>query len=282
MINLHHELVMLARNTQSHVQSSSNYQVLNKKLSKVIASAYDTTSSPTFLLTDNITFSLPYYDMGNINTTHLFGMDELIILSFYLKNKNHYKNVLDLGANIGLHSIVLSLLDYQVTCFEADPETFRVLKQNLELNNCKKIKPINEAAASFDGKAEFTRVCGNLTGSHLSGAKSNPYGELDKFEVKVNNIGNIAKEFDLIKIDIEGQEADVLTSISSEDALKIDFMMEINGEKNAKTIFDYSLQVGLNIFLQKNNWKKVNSLAELPLSHREGSVFLSSKNEMPW
>ena len=199
-----------------------------------------------------------------------------------MKNKNNYKNVLDLGANIGLHSIVLSLLDYQVTCFEADPETFRVLKQNLELNNCKKIKPINEAAASFDGKAEFTRVCGNLTGSHLSGAKSNPYGELDKFEVKVNNIGNIAKEFDLIKIDIEGQEADVLTSISSEDALKIDFMMEINGEKNAKTIFDYSLQVGLNIFLQKNDWKKVNSLAELPLSHREGSVFLSSKNKMPW
>ena len=59
-------------------------------------------------------------------------------------------------------------------------------------------------------------------------------------------------------------------------------MMEINGEKNAKTIFDYSLQVGLNIFLQKNDWKKVNSLAELPLSHREGSVFLSSKNKMPW
>ncbi|WP_076923529.1 FkbM family methyltransferase [Pseudoalteromonas sp. EB27] len=282
MINLHQELVMLARNTQSHVQSSSDYQLLNKKLSKVIASAYNTTSTPTFLLTDNITFSLPYYDMGNINTTHLFGIDELIILSFYLKNKNNYKNVLDLGANIGLHSIVLSLLDYQVTCFEADPETFRVLKQNLELNNCKKIKPINEAAASFDGKAEFTRVCENLTGSHLSGAKSNPYGELDKFEVKVNNIGNIAKEFDLIKIDIEGQEADVLTSISSEDALKIDFMMEINGEKNAKTIFDYSLQVGLNIFLQKNDWKKVNSLAELPLSHREGSVFLSSKNKMPW
>ena len=89
MINLHQELVMLARNTQSHVQSSSDYQLLNKKLSKVIASAYNTTSTPTFLLTDNVTFSLPYYDMGNINTTHLFGIDELIILSFYLKNKNN-------------------------------------------------------------------------------------------------------------------------------------------------------------------------------------------------
>ena len=37
--------------------------------------------------------TLPYYSMGAINSTHLFGLDELILFAFYTKNKNRYKKV---------------------------------------------------------------------------------------------------------------------------------------------------------------------------------------------
>ena len=46
---------------------------------------------------------IPFFSMGAYNTTHLFGLDELILFSFYAQNKFRYKKVADLGANIGLH-----------------------------------------------------------------------------------------------------------------------------------------------------------------------------------
>ena len=52
--------------------------------------------------------NFPYFEMGAINSTHLFGFDELILFSFYHQNRNNYKKVADLGANIGLHSIIMS------------------------------------------------------------------------------------------------------------------------------------------------------------------------------
>lgn len=267
----------ISRNINSHIKTENRYISLSEKLSNSIKNTYDGEHSPTFHIGQNLSFKLPFHKMGNINTTHLFGIDEVIILTFYYLAINRYKNILDLGANIGLHSIVLNLLGYNVHCYEADPETFSVLQNNLHLNDCKNVTAINSAAANFDGVAEFTRVCGNLTGSHLTGAKKHPYGELEKFSVNVVDIGKIVHQFDLVKIDIEGLEADVLCSVPTAIAKNIDFMLEINGIENAKRIFDYTKNAGLDIFLQKNGWNKVSTFDELPLSHKDGSVFISAK-----
>lgn len=280
-MNLTNYVNDLCRNYSQHRKSSEYYRNLEQQLSQLVQNSYESNSNPETSLNEDVKFSIPFHSMGNINTKHLFGLDEVIILAFYVSNQNKYKSVLDLGANIGLHSIALAKLGFDVTCFEADPDTYQVLTKNIK-DNCAKVNAINAAAGSFNGQAEFTRVCGNMTGSHLSGAKPNPYGKLEKFQVSVLNIGEIAEKFELIKIDIEGQEADVLTSIAPHIANKIDFMMEINGEENAKSIFEYAKQAGLNIFLQNRNWEKVISLSDLPLSHKDGSVFLSSKSIVPW
>ena len=86
----------------------------------------------------------PYREMGAINTLHLFGLDELIIFSYYWANKFRYKKVADLGANIGLHSIILSKFGYNVTSYEPDPIHFDKLIQNANLNNVSNINWINE------------------------------------------------------------------------------------------------------------------------------------------
>ncbi len=66
-------------------------------------------------------FKFPYFKMGKISSYHLLGLDELIIFAFYkhLKNKK-VKKVADLGANIGMHSLVLDRLGYKVKSFEPD------------------------------------------------------------------------------------------------------------------------------------------------------------------
>src|SRR5215831_87156 len=46
----------------------------------------------------------PYHQMGAVDSLNLFDLDELIIFSFYWLNRQRYQRVLDIGANIGLHS----------------------------------------------------------------------------------------------------------------------------------------------------------------------------------
>jgi len=282
ILNLTPIIEQLKSDPFSHQQHSPLYVEIAQKLLTGVSDCYAKSTTPQIKIDQDISFYLPFYNMGAINTTHLFGIDEVIILSFYSANKNKYKTVLDLGANIGLHSIALDKLGYDVTCFEADPDTYKILNSNLKRNGCFKVNSVNAAAASFNKKTEFTRVCGNLTGSHLSGAKENPYGKLECFEVDAKNIGKIAHKFDLIKIDIEGQEADVFCSIPPEVITNIDFMMEINGDKNAIAISEYADQVGMKILLQKTGWSQSKSLAELPRSHRDGSIFITSKSAVPW
>ena len=56
------------------------------------------------LLCDWAKLKLDYVPMGRIDSLHLFGLDtELVIFAFYQHNKSRYRNVLDIGANIGLH-----------------------------------------------------------------------------------------------------------------------------------------------------------------------------------
>lgn len=281
-MNLSPYMDELTSNTNSHNKESQFYADIEKRLLQEVKVAYSKASAPQISIDQGIELSIPFFDMGSVNTTHLFGLDEVMILAFYKANKNRYKKVLDLGANVGLHSIALNKLGMDVTCFEADPQTFSQLESNLKLNQATSVHPINAAAGSYDGFAEFTRVCGNLTGSHLSGAKPNPYGKLERFDVTVVNIGAIAANFDFIKIDIEGQEADVLTSISISDAQRIDFMLEVNGDDNAEIIFDYVKQAKMNIFPQHLAWQKVETLDQLPRSYKDGSVFISSKSTVPW
>ena len=71
----------------------------------------------------------PYREMGAINTLHLFGLDELIIFSYYWANKSRYKKVADLGANIGLHSIIMDRCGFSINSYEPDPMHIKILKK---------------------------------------------------------------------------------------------------------------------------------------------------------
>ena len=71
--------------------------------------------------------------MGNIGTADLFVIHEFILFQKYLKLKKDYVNFIDIGANIGIHSLIARNLGYQVCSYEPDPYTFEILDKNISL-----------------------------------------------------------------------------------------------------------------------------------------------------
>ncbi|MGD2169785.1 MAG: FkbM family methyltransferase [Chlamydiota bacterium] len=265
----------------NHNRSSHLYKVFEKAARFEIETMFREAKQITIedLPCGNIVF--PYFKMGAVDSLDLFGLDELILFSFYWANRNRYKKVLDIGANIGLHTLILAKLGYEVQSFEPDPIHFKKLEEILEMNKISDVELYQAAVSSQSGKEEFIRVLGNTTSSHISGSKT-PYGKIEKFEVPTYAIQSLISEVDLIKMDVEGHEADIITATNETDWNTTDAVLEVGSTDKAQTIFGHLQKIGLNAFAQKLDWKKVESSTQMPQSYKEGSLFISKKSKMPW
>jgi FkbM family methyltransferase len=226
--------------------------------------------------------TLPYRRMGAIDSIDLFGLDELIIFAFYRANRARYRRTVDIGANIGLHSILMARCGFAVRAFEPDPVHLEILRANLKLNDVAGVEVIEAAVSDRDGATEFVRVKGNTTGSHLAGAKANPYGALDRFSVAVRNFADAVTGADFVKIDAEGHEAVILRSLPAKRWQSLDAMVEVGTAENARALFDHFQALRVSLFAQKIGWGRVHGIEDMPTSHREGSLFVSAKSQMPW
>ena len=156
------------------------------------------------------------------NFYDLFSFNELSLFSMYIKHKKKYKIAFDIGANLGLHSIVLSKLGYQVKSFEPDPDTYKKLKKNLKINKCKNYKLYNFAISNFYGKSNFFQIKDNLTANTLQNSSKKVYGKFKTIKVNVKKIDRyLSNENSLIKLDVEGSEYNILNSINYKKILSL-------------------------------------------------------------
>lgn len=275
-------IMVIPKIIDHHSPKSQLYALLKKIARKEVEGLFSSseTNPVQFGPFGNLVF--PYFKMGAIDSLNLFDIDELIIFSFYFVNRGKYKKVMDIGANIGLHSLVLNKCGCEVFAFEPDPQHYHILKRNIELNEGKAIHANNVAISSKSGQMKFIRVLGNTTGSHLAGSKKNPYGELEKFQVAVVDINQYINEMDLIKLDAEGHEKEIILSTKIDNWCNTDAIVEIENEENANAVFGFFKDSKINLFSQKRNWSKVESLDDMPTSYHDGSLFISSKKQMPW
>ncbi|EAL0434106.1 FkbM family methyltransferase, partial [Campylobacter coli] len=113
--------------------------------------------------------------------------------------------IVDIGSNIGNHSLYLAAHGFDVYAFEANQELCNILKISIELNGFKKLK-LHEFGLS--DKKEMA-ILDNLNPENL-GAQS----------LKIKDFGNIVlyplddikfeKDVSVLKIDVEGMETKVL------------------------------------------------------------------------
>ena len=266
-----------------HSRTSRVYALLDKVAVQAIKVSQLSSVEGGFANLGNFgKIELPYYKMGAIDTLDLFGLDELIIFSFYWANRHRYKKAADIGANLGLHSILMSRCGWQVSAYEPDPIHARLLRRNLKLNDITNVELFEAAVSDKPGVLEFVRVLGNTTSSHLSGAKLNPHGELKRFPVSVLSIDNIMLSNDFVKMDAEGQEKMIILATNANHWKNTDMMVEVGTSENAHVIFKHLNTLGVNAFSQKLGWQRVSSLEDMPTSYKEGSLFVSMKPSMTW
>lgn len=271
----------LLEDPRRHVPGTPAYQIWKTSARSEIQRLFSGTNNEPQQLGPLGSIRFPYASMGAVDSLDLFGLDELIIFAFYHANRGRYRRVLDIGANLGLHSIVLGRCGFSVRSFEPDPRHFAILRSNLLANQASSVEPHQAAVSNRDGEAEFVRVVGNTTGSHLAGAKAS-YGDREVFPVVIRAASPLFAWADLAKIDAEGHEREILLAATRSDLNHLDFMVEVGSEANARAIFDHFTAIGAHLFPQQLGWQKAVAAADLPTSHRNGSLFISSKDAMPW
>ncbi|TSJ42486.1 FkbM family methyltransferase [Fluviicola chungangensis] len=130
--------------------------------------------------------------------------------------KEHLKpgaSFLDIGANIGLMSVIASKCVGEkgiVYAVEANPATVPILQTNIELNQCKNIEVLPIALSDTQGTALlFENWEVNRGGASLISQSSEEKG----IEVKMERLDDLFDEntrIDLVKIDVEGFEPQVI------------------------------------------------------------------------
>jgi FkbM family methyltransferase len=123
--------------------------------------------------------------------------------------------VLDVGANAGIYTLVACATDprVEVIAVEAAPKVADVLVEHIELNRLGgRVRVERVAAGAAAGTAEFLVPTSELPTSSRLATTPPREGTVERLEVRVRTVDDLVDggPLDVMKVDVEGAEADVL------------------------------------------------------------------------
>jgi FkbM family methyltransferase len=161
--------------------------------------------------------------------------------------------VFDVGANVGFTAVLAARLVSEtgrVISFEPLPSNARQIEHNAALNGFAHIAVRQEALSSHDGEAKFA-ISSSPTWGKLA-ALGPALQEVGTIRVRVRRLDSVLAEDlpapDLLKIDVEGAEADLLAGAARilTDIRPV-ILMELHGTNReifeALRLRDYSIRV---------------------------------------
>ena len=122
--------------------------------------------------------------------------------------------VIDVGANIGTHTLALAKLvgpTGLVYSFEPQQEIYDILRTNIAANGLKNVTTYRAAAGATDGSCYIPKVDYGVVNNF--GLIAVGDGEIEVPQMTIDGLQ--LHKLDLIKIDVEGTEAEVLTGAAS-------------------------------------------------------------------
>tara|TARA_B110000208_G_scaffold191711_2_gene259723 strand:- start:3347 stop:4123 length:777 start_codon:yes stop_codon:yes gene_type:complete len=126
--------------------------------------------------------------------------------NYFKKYSDKNKICLDIGANIGTHSIILSNYFLKVYSFEPQIDNYNILLKNIKINNCKNIisfnKGLSNKEANLKMKCFDKNKKNNIGAIGISKDIDKGCESIKTITLDSLNINNI----NFIKIDIEGHE----------------------------------------------------------------------------
>ena len=149
---------------------------------------------------------------------HLEGQYERELLELLVKDvfpKLPKESVcLDVGANIGNHSLSFSNHFKRVISFEPHPRNFALLAVNA--TNSDRITPLMVGASSRTGQVKITEEKTNLAASSIENSEGRD-GNLVQFDlVRIDDVPSVkdSEQISFVKFDIEGHEAEAIKGAS--------------------------------------------------------------------
>jgi len=120
---------------------------------------------------------------------------------------------IDVGANLGIYSLIAGRAGSTVYAYEPTPNIFRILKENIAANGFEvkgNIHPYNLAVADTEKRILFSVYKG------LSGHNNMFDDTADRIEVEAVSLDHhiTAEKIDIVKIDVEGAEYFVLKGMA--------------------------------------------------------------------
>jgi FkbM family methyltransferase len=159
---------------------------------------------------------------------------------------------IDVGANLGWYTALLSRLSEpgaRIFAFEPDPETYRLLCENLRGNGAAGVTPLNLALGEAPGTAVLHRYKASNNGRHTLSPGSDGGG--GACEVRVETLDSFCASRGLgesrirfLKIDVEGFEYRVLRGGGSLLRRCDCILLEFNRGENAQQLLQLLADAG--------------------------------------
>jgi FkbM family methyltransferase len=169
----------------------------------------------------------------------------------YLKGKKDLV-IADFGANIGMFSYYAYNMAKVIYAIEPSKQHFEVLTKMIEFNGLERVRPIKKALSHKNGMVTFYHN-ENTTMFSLKESVNNKPKESEEVEtITLDKLfdENKINHLDFMKIDIEGSEAEVFSSLGFEKvANKINIIMgefHIWSNVNPAQFKTYFLDNGFN------------------------------------
>ncbi|MEQ8676826.1 MAG: FkbM family methyltransferase [Aggregatilineales bacterium] len=155
----------------------------------------------------------------------LNGQYERHLISLFKKIVSNNDVVIDVGANIGVHTLIFSRLvgkGGRVIAFEPYPPALKKLKFNLERNHVSNVEILPIAISDHIGEERIINIEGDVNEGMASLLQPDQQSEYS-YKVNVNTLDNLMNEHQinqvkLIKMDIQGSEYSALRG--AEELLK--------------------------------------------------------------
>ena len=186
-------------------------------------------------------------------------------------------NIIDVGANIGFFSLLMSKKypDASIYSFEPNPDNYNFLIECIKDNQQKNIHPYNYAVSSKNGKVTLYTSIDNFAGHSLY-ARMVGYNERSLYvktenKIQVQSItldtifnDNKIEKCDMLKLDCEGAEYEILMN-SDESLKKIE---NISLEYHNFNLQNFSIDdiikklknFGFSVSVKPYIWKKNNGI----------------------
>jgi len=125
--------------------------------------------------------------------------------------------VVDIGANIGFHTLALAQQvgpQGHVWAFEPDPGNFAALQQNIHANRAANVSAVNSAAGSTSGQS-YLYLSQAHHGDHRTYGSDAQRNAIPIQTVALDQFFPTGQRIDLIKMDIQGAEGQALAGMQT-------------------------------------------------------------------